>query len=123
MGFVDSNILPLAQFQISFASLLQETEIIPSFLLMYPTAVVLSCFNKICSLVLILQKVFKQKKQPVTQGKLCGVFFLCNSIYVQFLSLDLCFPSLLNLHKKNCKIKSWRFNGSKGTKNVSYLLF
>ena len=53
---------PLAQFQTSFASLLQEAKIAPPpppfFLLMYATADVFFT----CSLVLFLQKAFKQKK-------------------------------------------------------------
>ena len=53
---------PLAQFQMSFATLLQEAEMVPPFLLMYATALVLSSFNNTCSLVLVLQKAFKQKK-------------------------------------------------------------
>ena len=35
----------------SFASLLQEAEMVPPFLLMYAAAVVLSSFNNTCSLV------------------------------------------------------------------------
>ena len=53
---------PLAQPQMSFASLLQKAEMVPLFLLMYATAAVLSSFNNTCSLVLFLEKAFKQKK-------------------------------------------------------------
>ena len=53
---------PLTQLQLSFASMLQEAEIIPYFLLMHAKAVVLSSFNNTCSLVLFLQKAFKRKK-------------------------------------------------------------
>ena len=53
---------PLAQFQMSFASLLQEAEMVRPFLLIYATAVVLSSFNNTCSLVSFLQQAFKQKK-------------------------------------------------------------
>ena len=50
---------PLAQFQTSFASLLQPPPLGPPFfLLMYATADVFFT----CSLVLFLQKAFKQKK-------------------------------------------------------------
>ena len=44
----------LAQFQMAFASLLQQTEMVPPFLLMYATAVVLSSFENTRSLVLFL---------------------------------------------------------------------
>ena len=50
---------PLTQSQMSFASVLQEAEMVPLFLLMYATAAVLFSFNSKCSLVLFLQKAFK----------------------------------------------------------------
>ena len=46
----------------SFVSLLQEAEMVPPFLLVYATAVVLSSLNNTYSLVLFLQKAFEQKK-------------------------------------------------------------
>ena len=49
-------------FKCLLLSLLQETEMALLFLLMCATAVVLSSFNNTCSLVLFLQKAFKQKK-------------------------------------------------------------
>ena len=52
----------LAQFQMSFANFLQEAEMVPPYFLMYATVVLLSSFNKTCSLVLFLQKAIKQKK-------------------------------------------------------------
>ena len=91
---------PLAQFQMSFATLLQETQIVPPFLLMYARAVVLSSFTNTCSLVSFFQKAFKQKKPASNSREFLRHFFLYNSIYLKFLSLDLCLPSLQNLHQK-----------------------
>ena len=112
---------PLARLQKSFASLLQEAEMVLPFLLVYATAVVLSTFNNTCGVVLFDGKFSIRERQLETQRNLCGIYFLCNSIYFQFLSLDLCLSSLPNLdQKKNCKIKRWKLNGCKSTKNVSH---
>ena len=70
---------PLAQFQMSFTTLLQEAEMVPPFLLMYATAVVLSSFNNTCSLVLVLQKAFKQKKAACNSQK-----FMWHLFFIQF---------------------------------------
>ena len=91
---------PLARLQKSFASLLQEAEMVLPFLLVYATAVVLSTFNNTCDVVLFYRKFLIRERQLETQGNLCGIYFLCNSIYFQFLSLDLCLSSLPNLHQK-----------------------
>ena len=66
---------PLAQFQMSFASLLQETKIVPPFLLMYARAVVLSSFSNTCSLVSFFQKAFKQKKPAFNSREFMRHFF------------------------------------------------
>ena len=79
---------PLAQFQMTFASLLQDAETPPSppppppplpFWLMYETAVVLSSFNNKCSLVLFLQKAFKKKKAACNSSE-----FMWHSFFIQF---------------------------------------
>ena len=70
---------PLTQFQMSFASLLEEAEMVPPFLLIYATALVLSSFSNTCSLVLFLEKAFKQKKVACNSWK-----FMWHLFSIQF---------------------------------------
>ena len=88
----------------SFAGLLQESEMVPHFLLMYAAAVVLSSFNNTCSHDLFSQKVFKQKKTACNSREFMWhlpPIYLQLAIYLQNLLLDLCLSGVPNLHQKN----------------------
>ena len=108
---------PLAQFQMSFTSLLQEAEMDSPFLLMYAKAVKLSSFNKKYSLYrnLLCRKGSLQLKEVY-------VAFIFDAIpsTSNFYHLICTSPAFQLCIRKNCKIKMWKLNGWKSIKNASY---
>ena len=100
MGCGDPNILPFGPITKVFREFVTRGWNGPSFFVGVCNSCCIIHFQQHLWCGFILQKVFNQRKAAWNSRELCGIYFLCNSIYFQFLSLDLCLSSLPNLHQK-----------------------
>ena len=120
MGCSDPNILPFGSVPNTFASLLQEAEMVSTFLLMYATAVVFSSFNNTVVWFHFCRKFQAQKGSFQFKGIYVEFIFHKIPSFSNFCYLICASPAFQTCIRKNCKIKSRKFDGCKSIENVSY---